>query len=159
MSSAFRTLKELHDQEHETEDDERSLYYSAQEGTGTLSSRTSSLNTLHFVKEEEDDGEDDEDDEDGEDDEADEAEEADEAHHPVSPTVWRGVDENSSQNPKTAPRPSRSTIPRLVWTEPSANKPVNSCATSIMDQWVIFSPKKTGREPPRCLFPFIPIQC
>ena len=64
MSSAFRTLKELHDQEHETEDDERSLrslYYSAQEGT--LSSRTSSLNTLHFVKEEEDDGEDGEDDE------------------------------------------------------------------------------------------------
>ena len=97
------------------------------------------------------DDEDDEDDEDGDDDEADEAdeaEEADEAHHPVSPTVWRGVDENSSQNPKTAPRPSRSTIPRLVWTEPSANKPVNSCATSIMDQWVIFSPKKTGREPP-----------
>ena len=69
MSSAFRTLKELHDQEHETEDDERSLrslYYSAQEGTGTLSSRTSSLNTLHFVKEEEDDDEDGEDGEDGE---------------------------------------------------------------------------------------------
>jgi len=73
------------------------------------------------------------------------AEGADEAH-PVSPTsVWRGVDENSSQNPKTAPRPSRSTIPRLVWTEPSANKPVNSCATSITDEWVISSRKDWPR--------------